>query len=110
MWSWRPPKQCRTRSGCWRGVDADGSALVDRAFGTGTQGNPVIRFNKFDTGGERSEHAAFAQVLRGFLTAFRDIAMHGPTAKWTVEEAEAIEILTLASHLHRRLDRCEKAK
>jgi len=87
-------------------VDGDGSELVDRAFGIGKRGIPLLAFNSLQTETERSEHNGLIQLMKGMFGIFRNVTAHAPKAKWPVSERDALDLLTIASYLHRRLDAC----
>jgi uncharacterized protein (TIGR02391 family) len=88
------------------GVDGDGSELVDRAFGIGKQGMPLLAFNSLQTETERSEHNGLMQLMKGMFGVFRNVTAHAPKIKWPISEQDAMDLLTIASYLHRRLDTC----
>jgi len=90
-------------------VDGDGSELVDRAFGTGRQGMPLLAFNSLQTETERSEHSGLMQLMKGMFGVFRNVTAHAPKVKWPISEQDALDLLTIASYLHRRLNACFKA-
>jgi uncharacterized protein (TIGR02391 family) len=87
-------------------VDGDGSELVDRAFGIGKQGMPLLAFNGLQTETERSEHTGLMQLMKGMFGVFRNVTAHAPKVKWPISEQDAMDLLTIASYLHRRLDTC----
>ena len=87
-------------------VDGDGSELVDRVFGMGKHGIPILAFNSLQTETERSEHSDLMQLMKGMFGVFRNITGHAPKIKWPVSEQDALDLLTIASYLHRRLDTC----
>ena len=87
-------------------VDADGSELVDRAFGIGKQDVPLLAFNSLQTETERSEHSGLMQLMKGMFGVFRNVTAHAPKVKWPISEQDALDLLTIASYLHRRLDAC----
>ena len=89
-------------------VDGDGSELVDRAFGIGKQGMPLLAFNSLQTETERSEHSGLMQLMKGMFGVFRNVTAHAPKVKWPISEQDALDLLTIASYLHRRLDTCFK--
>ena len=90
------------------GLSSDGSKLVDEAFGIGNRGNPVLAFNTLQTETEHSEHIGLMNLLKGLFGTFRNITAHEPKIKWIIKEQDAMDILTLASLLHRRLDEAVK--
>ncbi len=87
-------------------VDGDGSELVDRVFGIGKQGMPLLAFNRLQTETERSEHTGLMQLMKGMFGVFRNVTAHAPKVKWPISEQDALDLLTIASYLHRRLDTC----
>ncbi len=87
-------------------VDGDGSNLVDRAFGIGQQVMPILAFNSLQTETERSEHIGLMQLIKGMFGVFRNVTAHVPKVKWPILEQDALDLLTIASYLHRRLDTC----
>lgn len=84
------------------GLTADGAGLVDDACGL--TGQPRLAFNALSTEWERSEHTGLATLMKGLFGAFRNPAAHAPRILWATSRAEALDMLTLASMLHRRLD------
>src|SRR5262249_4129673 len=86
------------------GLINDGSDLVDGALGLGKTGFPLLAFNSLQTETERSEHKGFALLLKGMFGAFRNVTAHAPKIMWPIQEQDALDLLTLASLLHRRLD------
>lgn len=87
-------------------VDGDGSELVDLAFGIGKKGIPLLAFNSLQTETERSEHNGLMQLMKGMFGSFRNVTAHAPKVKWPISEQDALDLLTIASYLHRRLDTC----
>ena len=83
------------------GYATDGHKLVDDAFG----GNPpTLAFNTLQTPTDRSEHIGIMSLLKGLFSTFRNVTAHEPKIKWNISENDALDIMTLASMLHRRLD------
>lgn len=83
------------------GLESDGTGLIDRAFGLK---DPLLAFNSLRTETERSEHTGLANLLKGLFGTFRNTTAHAPKIKWRIDEQDALDLLTLASLLHRRLD------
>ena len=83
------------------GLTGDGSELVDKAFGIN---NPIIKINSLITETEKSEHKGFANLMKGFFGMFRNTTAHAPKIKWIIEENDALDMMSLASLLHRKLD------
>lgn len=85
------------------GLTGDGAALVDAAFGLGS-GIPFLAFNRLESDTEKSEHSGIMNLLKGTLAAFRNPIAHAPKTTWLISEQDALDLLTIASYLHRRLD------
>jgi uncharacterized protein (TIGR02391 family) len=79
----------------------DGAELVDACF---AKDNPVIRINAHTTKSETSEHSGFANLLREIFGTFRNPTAHAPRIGWTVTEADALDLFSTLSYMHRRLD------
>jgi uncharacterized protein (TIGR02391 family) len=87
------------------GSTLDGSELVDHCFGA-KRGTPVLRINDFQTKSDESEHSGFANLLRGIFGTFRNPPAHIPRAaqEWIITEADALDLFSMLSYVHRRLD------
>jgi uncharacterized protein (TIGR02391 family) len=86
------------------GLTEDGAVLVDRAFGSGRSGVPVVAFNSLRTVSEQSEQRGLANLMKGVFGTFRNPAAHTPKVKWPVSEPDALDLLATLSLIHRRLD------
>lgn len=86
------------------GFKNDGCALVDDAFGIGKKDFPIIAFNSLQTDSERSEHIGLTNLMKGFFGVFRHPTAHAPKLLWQMTEQDALDMMTLASLIHRRLD------
>jgi len=86
------------------GLTSDGGDLVDEAFGIGKKAYPVLAFNALSTESERSEHKGLMNLMKGFFGTFRNPTAHSPRIAWRITEQDALDMMTLASLLHRRLD------
>lgn len=84
------------------GVGGDGSALVDAACGLPS--GPIVAFNSLSTDWDRSEQTGLAMLLKGLFSTYRNPSAHAPKVQWATERSEALDMMTLASMLHRRLD------
>lgn len=87
------------------GSGLDGSDLIDYCFGT-RSGQPVVRINAYATETDQSEHKGFANLLRGTFGTFRNPPAHAAraAAEWAVSEADALDLFSMLSFMHRRLD------
>lgn len=84
------------------GVGGDGSGLVDATCSLSS--GPRLAFNSLATDWERSEQTGIAMLLKGLFSTFRNTTAHAPRLVWGTSRSDAIDMLTLASMLHRRLD------
>lgn len=85
-------------------LTGDGAELVDRAFGIGRHGLPILAFNSLRTDTENQEHTGLMHLIKGLFGAFRNVTAHAPKIFWPVNEQDALDLLTMASLIHRRLD------
>jgi uncharacterized protein (TIGR02391 family) len=83
-------------------VQGDGAALVDATCSLAS--GPRIRFNSLSTTWEESEQIGLATLMKGLFMTFRNVTAHAPRVTWATSRGEALDMLTLASMLHRRLD------
>lgn len=83
------------------GLTIDGGELVDKAFGGSS---PLLAINTLRTESELSEQRGFANLLRGTFGTFRNPTAHAAKISWPINEQDALDLLTLVSYLHRRLD------
>lgn len=83
------------------GLTEDGSPLIDKAFSIN---NPKIKINDLSTATEKSEHKGFANLLKGMFGMFRNTTAHAPKIKWEINENDALDMFSLISLIHRRLD------
>lgn len=90
------------------GLTSDGAELVDEAFGIGKKAYPVLAFNSLSTDSEQSEHKGLMNLMKGFFGTFRNPTAHAPRKAWKVTEQDALDMMTFASLLHRRLDEAVK--
>jgi len=87
---------------------SDGGELVDEAFGIGKKEYPILAFNSLATKSEKSEHTGLTNLMKGFFGTFRNPTAHSPKILWKVTEQDALDLMTLASLLLRRLDEAVK--
>lgn len=87
------------------GLRTDGNVLVDTAFSTD---NPLIKINNLSNQSERSEHIGLSNLIKGIFGLIRNHTAHEPKIKFTINEEEALDILTSISYIHKRLDNALK--
>jgi uncharacterized protein (TIGR02391 family) len=85
------------------GLTSDGATLVDEAF-TFKSCIPHLAFNTLQSDSEQSEQKGFMNLLKGLFGTFRNTTAHVPKITWNIEEQDALDILSLVSLIHRRLD------
>ncbi len=91
------------------GLTCDGSTLVDEAFSFKSS-IPHLALNTLQTESEQSEQKGFMNLLKGLFGTFRNTTAHAPKITWKIEEQDALDILSLVSLVHRRLDAAVAAR
>jgi uncharacterized protein (TIGR02391 family) len=86
------------------GLSGDGATLVDDAFGYNNSSLPYLAFNSLRSETEKSEHRGIMHMMKGMFGIFRNVTAHVPKIQWEIQERDAMDLLTIASFLHRRLD------
>lgn len=79
----------------------DGAPLVQAAFGGA---HPAIAINNLKTDSEKSEQSGFLNLLIGIFGTVRNPLAHNPKLDWAMNEHDALDILTLVSLVHRKID------
>ena len=83
------------------GLTDDGALLVDRAL---TGDRPLLAINQLGNESERSEQRGFANLVKGTFGMFRNTTAHAARLHWSMSKADAEDLLSLVSLIHRRLD------
>ena len=83
------------------GLTSDGADLVDRAFAVGA---PLLAINTLRTETEQSEQKGFGNLVKGVFGTFRNVTAHTPKITWSISEQDALDLLSLVSYIHRRID------
>ncbi|HIE4563349.1 TPA: TIGR02391 family protein [Stenotrophomonas maltophilia] len=83
------------------GLKSDGAELVGAAFSTRS---PIIALNSLSSETEVSEQKGVANLLIGVFGAVRNPLAHAPRVAWAMQEQDAVDMFSLVSYLHRRLD------
>ena len=65
---------------------------------------PVLALGLLTTDSEKSEQKGFANLLIGLFGAVRNPLAHAPKTNWSMTEQDALDILSLVSLIHRKLD------
>jgi len=91
------------------GLAADGSELVDTTFAFRNQ-IPHLALNSLQTDSEKSEQKGFMNLLKGLFGTFRNTTAHAPKITWPIDKQDALDILSLVSLVHRRIDASVEAR
>jgi uncharacterized protein (TIGR02391 family) len=86
------------------GLTGDGGELATKALSLGQAGMPFLAFNALRNDSEKSEQSGLMNLALGVFSTFRNPTAHAPRIHWNVSEQDAVDLLTMASFLHRRLD------
>jgi uncharacterized protein (TIGR02391 family) len=86
------------------GLTSDGAELADAALALGKQGMPLLAFNTLRIDSEISEQNGVLNLIKGLFGTFRNPTAHAPKISWNMTEPDALDLLTMASFIHRRLD------
>jgi len=90
-------------------LTSDGSELVDEAFSFKNK-LPLLALNKLETESEKSEQKGFMNLLKGIFGTFRNTTAHSPKIEWRMSEEDALDILSMISLVHRKLDKAIEVK
>jgi uncharacterized protein (TIGR02391 family) len=85
------------------GLTEDGAALVDKAFGFRSQ-VPFLAFSQLQKETQQSEQTGLMNLMKGIFGTFRNPTAHEPEIHWPISEQDALDLLTMVSFLHRRID------
>lgn len=86
-------------------LGTDGAELVNTAFSIK---NPILALSSLGTETEKSEQKGFSNLLVGLFGAIRNPTAHAPRISWPMSEQDALDVLTLVSFVHRKLDNVVK--
>lgn len=86
------------------GLATDGTALVQEAFALAS-GTPILAINPLKTETDKGEQRGFANLLVGLFGTVRNPLAHNPKVEWDMSEQDALDVLTLSSLIHRKLDK-----
>lgn len=89
------------------GQNSDGAELIEITFSIE---HPILLINNLSNNTEKSEHKGFANLLKGFFGMFRNTTAHEPKIKWEINEQDALDIMSLASLFHRKLDNSHRIR
>jgi uncharacterized protein (TIGR02391 family) len=83
-------------------LQSDGAQLVDEALAGDP---PRLKINAFTSDSEKSEQRGFINLVKGLFGVFRNPTAHAPRVAWNMSEEDALDLFSLASYVHRRIDR-----
>lgn len=86
------------------GASGDGAALVDATLALGKSGVPMLAINSLRTQTEKDEQTGLANFVKGLNGRYRNPTAHDPRMNRTISDDELLEVLTMVSMVHRRLD------
>lgn len=87
------------------GLTTDGGTLFQTVF---SKNDPYLFFNSLQTDSEKSEFTGLKELMEAIFHLVRNPAAHTPKINWKVDEAKALDVLTLISFAHKYLDECHK--
>lgn len=90
------------------GLTADGSDLVDEAFAFKSR-IPHLALSVLSTDSQQSEQRGFMNLLKGLFGTFRNPTAHAPKILWPIDEQDALDIFSMVSLAHRRIDAAVEA-
>jgi uncharacterized protein (TIGR02391 family) len=90
------------------GLKLDGADLVKQSFGVLSGETPLLAINSLETETDRGEQRGFINLLIGLFGTIRNPAAHNPKIEWEMSEQDALDILTMASLVHRKLDKAQR--
>lgn len=91
------------------GLTSDGAVLIDEAFSFNNK-IPHLALSTLQTDSEQSEQKGFSNLLKGLFGTFRNTTAHAPKITWSIQEQDALDILSMVSLVHRRLDGATEAQ
>lgn len=86
------------------GQSGDGAKLIDVVLAAGNSGTPMITINSGCSATDRDERTGFANLLKGLNSMYRNPTAHDPRALRPFPDDDLLELLTMLSMVHRRLD------
>jgi uncharacterized protein (TIGR02391 family) len=89
------------------GLGTDGAPLVQETFGLGT-GGPLLAINALANATDEGEQRGFVNLLVGLFGTIRNPLAHNPKVEWNMSEQDALDVLTLTSLIHRKLDNARR--
>ena len=91
------------------GLSGDGCDLVYEAFGQ-KYSEPLLAINLFKTETHKGEQSGFMNLLKGLYGTIRNPQAHEPKIEWEMTEQDALDILSMISLVHRKLDQAYRLR
>ena len=70
----------------------------------------LLAINPFKTETQRGEQHGFMNLLKGLYGTIRNPIAHDPKVEWDMTEQDALDILTMISLVHRKLDQARRLR
>lgn len=86
------------------GAVGDGAKLVDVVLSLGSSGIPMLAVNSLQTHTEKDEQTGLANLVKGLNGLYRNPTAHDRRLNRSISEDELLQVLTMVSMVHRRLD------
>jgi uncharacterized protein (TIGR02391 family) len=86
------------------GSAEDGNRLINDTLECGSRPFPIVALNRYDTPSLQNEQKGIAHLARGLVHAFRNVTAHEPQVVWHISEEDALDMMSIASLILRRLD------
>lgn len=86
-------------------LSGDGAELIENAFSSIKGSDPVVKINAYDSETKRGEQKGFVNLLKGLYGTFRNPLGHEAKIEWEMSEEDALDIMSLVSLVHRKLDK-----
>lgn len=84
-------------------LTSDGAKLIDQTLAF--KGKiPYLALSNLMTESEESEQKGFMNLIKGVFGTFRNTTAHAPKITWTINKQDALDILSMISLIHRKLD------
>lgn len=86
-------------------LSGDGAELIENAFSSIKGVEPVVKINAYDSETKIGEQRGFVNLLKGLYGTFRNPLGHEAKIEWEISEEDALDIMSLVSLVHRKLDK-----
>ena len=90
------------------GLTGEGANLMERAFSLGKTGQPLVAINGLESDTQKAEQRAFLNLLIGLFGTARNPLAHNVKLDWNMTEMDALDVMSLVSLVHRKLDAAAK--